>query len=739
MKPTLVIGEWEVDPISGQIRRSDEIRHLRPKAMAVLECLADAKGELLERDVIIARVWNRALVTDEPLTTCIAELRRVLGDEASEPRYIQTVPKRGYRLVATLAAIDESADQVSETVAAAGNTQQKLRFAWLVLPVAALALLAYWAGSSMTGMDPSPPGDSVTDNSPAEPPTIAVLPFLNISSDPENDYIGEGIAEEILNSLTKISDLRVRSRNSSFALQGRNIDISTIAERLKVSYILEGSVRRSSDMLRITAQLIDVEADAHIWSEVFEKDPQNIFEVQGEIATRISDVLEIALDLDQQKQLSDVGTTNKEAYEHYLWGRQLLARRTTISITTAVDVFSRALELDPNYAQAYLGIADANLLLPQYNDLPDADYYESGLEAVNIALQLDPELGEAYPTLGSIREELHDFAGAEEAFEIALTRAPRFATTYHWYGFLLYAMARQEDAHEMLLLAIEQDPLSNLLSYGLSANLVAMGRFDEAEARYRKIIESDPEFSWAYEGMGELNWNGRGQLDAAAEWYEIAIRYDPDSSYFPALLGAIYLDSDKPDEAAEWIGMAMQIQPRSPMARSHDALLHAYNGDYSSAYRIALSILDDDPKHYLALHIARNYDLRNGNLEAAKARYAAGFPELLSSGVQLNVGNFQAAVDLALVLQRMEDGAQADILLDRAWAIASNYPRHGLPYRLSDVKILSLEGRHDDAFGLLVSSIRSGWRPYWWLFLEHDPALEPVRADARFQSLMEEI
>ena len=747
-RPTLIVGDWEIDRIDGTIRQSDETRRLRPKTMDVLLCLAARPDELIERDEIISQVWGRELVTDEPLTTCIAELRRTLGDQATHPTYIQTVPKRGYRLVASVIEKTPEREPAADVThddqpASAGGARASRPVMW-VAGAATMVLLGA-LGAYLIGDTQKPPR---VDTQPAERPqvevstrfpAIAVLPFLNMSADPDEAYFGDGIAEEILVSLTKIDGLRVRSRTSSFTLKDQNLDVGEIARRLKVSHILEGSIRSFDGKLRVSAQLIDVAADTHVWSDVFDKASPNVLEVQGEIATRVSAALEIALDLEQQQQLENVGTTNTEAYNLYLRGRQLLARRSSVSIEKAAEVFSRAVDLDPNYAQAYLGLADANLLLPDYNDRPGADYIKKSLESAQTALRINPDLGEAYATLGSVHDEMRNFAAAEQAFQLALERAPRYPTTYHWYGFMLYRTARQEEAHEMLQLAIEQDPLSNLLSYGFSANLVAMGRFDEAEARYREIIDTDPEFPWAYEGLGELNWNGRGQLDAAAEWYQQAIRYDPDSSYYQALLGAIYLDSGDASAAARWIDGAMRIEPESFVGRIHKALLQTYTRDNAAGYDTALGILEDDPQNHLALTIVRNQDLAAGRLTDAKARYERGYPELLTNDVQPDIGNFQAAVDLALVLRRLGDEEQASLLIERSRKIAEAYPRHGLPYRLSDVKILVFQGRYAEALTLLERSIDSGWRPYWWLFIERDPALEPIRGDARYRQLVQRI
>ena len=736
------IDGWEVDSISGELRRPGETRRLRPKAMAVLCCLVDADGELVERDDIIQQVWGRELISDEPLTTCIAELRRTLEDKASNPKYIQTVPKRGYRFVGNVSEAgpdqDDDGDGSEAGQAPAPKPSRNLLAqpsVWVGMVVVAVLVFVWMTDSRDVDQPPAQSVPQPVAVEAREAPTIAVLPFVNMSPDPENDYFGDGLAEEILNSLTKIDGLRVRSRTSSFALKDQNLDAAMIAERLKVSHILEGSIRRDGDALRVSAQLIDVQADTPVWSEVFDKNTSNIFDLQGEVAGRVTDALEIALNSEQQLELSDAGTRNIRAYELYLQGRQLLARRTSVSISAALERFSLARELDPNYAQAYLGIADANLLLPQYNDHPNARYIQKSLEAVRKALALNPDFGEAYATLGSVYEEMHDFAAAEEAFELALERAPRYPTTYHWYGFMLYRTAQQEAADRMLRLAIEQDPLSHLLSYGMSANLVAMRRFDAAERRYFDIIDADPEFSWAYEGLGELNWNGRGNLEEAARWYEQAIRYDPDSSYFRALLSAIHLDRGDPAAARTVLEQARGDQAESYMIQIHWALLALFEGVSKAASDIVVPLLDTDPQNYLALIVSRNQDILSGNTEAAIARYESVHPEFLEDSPTLHIDNFQSAVDFAYLLIEAGEIDRATRLLDSAWAIAESYPRHGLPYRLSDVKILTLRGQTDKALDALADALDSGWRPYWWLYLNWDAALEPLRSDERFEGI----
>ena len=533
---TIGIGDWQVHRLDGVIRGPDGERRLRPKTMDVLLCLAASPGDVVTRDRLISEVWGRELISDEPLTTCIAELRRSLNDQRGSPRYIQTVPKRGYRLVA---AVSSSSSQAGATAKAARPVEAEMAAAAQVEKLNArsagtrltkagsiIGLIGLTAWLIIEALRMDAPPDTLSVDELGNEPSIAVLPFVSLSAEPDAIFFGAGIAEEILNGLTQIDGLRVTSRTSSFALKDRQLDVATIAERLGVSYILEGSVRRSGNTLRITAQLIDVASDSHVWSEVYEQESQEIFQIQRDISTRVTEALKLALNLSEKERLGIIGTTSASAYDYYLRGRQLIPRRTTVSLEKAAENFEAAIAIDAEFAQAHLGLADTYLLLTDYNDSPDTQWMERSLVAVHEALRLDPELGEAYATLGAVRHEQRDYDGAEAAFLEAVARAPNYPTTYHWYGFFLYDTAQQVKADKYLRMALRQDPLSSALQYGLGANLVAMGQFEEAEQGYQALLGVDPEFAWAYEGMAELNWHGRGRLDLAVDWYQRAVRYD---------------------------------------------------------------------------------------------------------------------------------------------------------------------------------------------------------------------
>ncbi len=725
----LQIGDWEVRPLEGLIRGPSGEQRLRPKSMDVLMRLAASPGELVTRDQLIEDVWGRALISDEPLTACIAELRRTLGDRRDRPSYIQTVPKRGYRLVAAVSSPQKETPAGAETPISAPPSRKPvpryaLAAAALVVMLAAVMTWLWYPADS--GREIAAPEAGATGNA------IAVLPFENLSADPENAFLGDGIAEEILNSLTSLEGLRVTSRTSSFALAQQELDIRELAARLNVTHVLEGSVRRAGDRLRITAQLVEVASDSHLWSEVYDEPATDIFRIQREIATRVADQLKLRFSLTGGRSAADVGTSNPEAYDWYLRGRDQLARRTTQSLEKAIESFRLAHDFDTRFARAYVGLADAYLLMRDYNDRPSEGYLRKALRAADAAIRLDPELGEAWTTLGAIHHEGLDFEAAEQAFAQALELAPRHPKTLHWYGYFLYDTARQNEADKLFREALSRDPLSSILTYAVGTNLIAMGKFDEAEAEFRAIMEMDPEFAWAYEGMAELSWRGRGRLDEAIDWYRRAVAYDPSSADRRALLGQIHLDVGKPEDAADYMDAALALRQDSVFVQAHLALLQLYQGQSEAANETARAALELDASNTLALYVARNHALATSRADEAKQLYAAGFPRLLEPDPLVDRSNFQAAVDLALVLMETGERDQAERLLTRAEPIARAFPRSGLPYALSDVKILALRGDSDAAVEQLNASIDAGWRAYWWVFLEHDPTLAVLREDPAF-------
>src|SRR5262245_30968214 len=387
----------------------DRTVRLEPKIMEVLLCLAEHPGETLSKEQLFQAVWPNIVVTEDVLRRCIGELRRAFDDDARNPQIIETVSKRGYRLLA---------------------------------PVSALAAA------------PAPPESALTDS-------IVVLPFSNMSADPENEYFADGITEEIIDALAQIPGLRVVARSSAFSFKGKYIDLRVLGEQLKVRTVLEGSVRRADNRLRITAQLVSTADGYHLWSERYEREMKDVFAIQEEIAQAIAQRLKITFPWGG-KQLVKISTPNLEAYQSYLKGQTLLYKRGS-AIPRALTCCRRAVELDPNYALAWSALANCYTLLCWYGGEAPQGCMPKATEAARRAAALDPSLAEAHSALAVISLlNRRDRAETEREFARAVQLNTKDIQALSWYGcsYLQPSEERLTEGMEHVKLALASDPLS---------------------------------------------------------------------------------------------------------------------------------------------------------------------------------------------------------------------------------------------------------------------------------------
>src|SRR5581483_6388212 len=341
----LRVGDWLVAPSLNSMSSEGRTVRLEPKVMGVLLCLAQHPGETLYKEQLFQAVWTKTVVTEEVLKRCIAELRRAFNDDARDPRIIETISKRGYRLLAPVSA-----------------------------PVAATV-----------------PAESAVSDS------IVVLPFMNMSADPENEYFADGITEEIIDALAQIQELRVVARSSAFSFKGKHVDLRSVGKQLNVRTVIEGSVRRADNRLRITAQLVCTADGYHLWSEHYDREIKDVFAIQEDIARGIAQRLRITFPW-SEKPLIKIGTPNLEAYESYLKGRGHLNQRGP-AISRAIVCCQRAVDLDPNYALAWAGLADCYTTLCWYGLAVPKDFMPRAIEAARRAVALDASLAEGHVAL----------------------------------------------------------------------------------------------------------------------------------------------------------------------------------------------------------------------------------------------------------------------------------------------------------------------------------------------------
>lgn len=362
--------------------------------------------------------------------------------------------------------------------------------------------------------------------------SIAVLPFVNLSRDPDNEYFSDGITETLLMTLTKLGDLKVISRTSVMTYKGSDKKVRQIGEELGVATVLEGSVQRVGQRVRITAQLIEAETDAHLWAETYDRNLEDIFAIQSEVAEQIATSLKSALTPAEKARIDSRPTESVMAYQQFLKGRYFLARRTEEAIRQAIEQFRQAVEADPSFAQAWAGLADGYALLPSYSNAPAVEASAEARGAAQRALALDPALGEAHAALGLVAQNDWNWAEAEREYRRAIELSPGYSTAYHWYGNLLSDLSRDDEAISTLEYALELDPLSLPVHMGLGVACMYAGRFERAQEIYQKAIDIEPRYLAAHANMASLHLQC-GRFEAAIDALEIVAKlsnflYTPD-------------------------------------------------------------------------------------------------------------------------------------------------------------------------------------------------------------------
>jgi TolB-like protein/Tfp pilus assembly protein PilF len=389
--------------------------------------------------------------------------------------------------------------------------------------------------------------------------SVAVLPFANMSADPENEYFADGMAEEIINALSRIHSLRVASRTSSFAFKGKNEDIGEIGRKLKVSTVLEGGVRKMGNRLRITAELVNVADGYHLWSERYDREIEDVFAIQDEISQAIVKALRVVLSEGEKKAIEKKPQTNIQAYDYYLRGRQFFHQLRRRSLEYARQMFNKAIELDADYALAYTGVADSSSLLYTYFDARDFNLRQAD-KASKRALELEPELAEAHVSRGIVTSLTHNFGEAEKAFEKAMKLEPKMFEAAYWYGMALQAEGRFEDAVKMFERASILRPEDYQSAHFLGQAYRSLGKREDEETHLRR-------------GLSLM---------------ESSLELNPDDARAANLAAGVFASLGEAEPALKYAERSLAIDPEDPM------LLYNVACTYSSLGRIdqAISCLE---------------------------------------------------------------------------------------------------------------------------------------------------
>jgi TolB-like protein/DNA-binding winged helix-turn-helix (wHTH) protein/Flp pilus assembly protein TadD len=593
--PIVRFGTYEVALHSGELRKAGVKIRVQQQPMKLLETLLERPGEVVTREELRGRIWANESFGDfdQAVNIAIAKLRGALGDSAENPQYIETLPKRGYRFIAEVTVVDTDVPTKSQESTAGdrrgtepGHQLQdaeltvtsKLRL-WptrrvivVLTLVLSLLILAVWLFHSR-----------------GHPPTgirsLAVLPLDNLSGDPTQDYFADGMTDELITDLAQIRALRVISRTSVMGYKGVRKPLPEIARELNVDAVVEGTVLRSGDQVRITAQLIQAPADKHLWAESYEGNLRDTLALQKEVARNIAEQIRIEVTPREQAALKSGKAIDPEAYEAYLKGRYFWNKRTADGLKKAVDYFNQAIAKDPNYAAAYSGLADTYALLGdwQYAVMTPKEAMPRANAAAKKALELDDSLGEAHASLAFCLDSFDwDFEAADREFRRAIELNPGYATAHHWYSWHLALLGRNSEAIAEMTKAENLDPLSLIINHDL-AELFLIAHFsDESTEQSRKTIEMDPGFALAHNQLALVYLERHMIVEAIAE-LEKAIQLSGGSPTCIANLARAYAASGR---RAEAVGLLNDLKKRSAPGNAYAseiAMIYAALGDKDQA------------------------------------------------------------------------------------------------------------------------------------------------------------
>jgi len=462
------------------------------------------------------------------------------------------------------------------------HKERKAALGWVIsLIITAVLALGGWLMFHRGGLS----GRTSSSNPTAvvHQPSVGVLPFVNLSAAKTDEYLSDGISEEIITALSKIKGLKVPARTSCFAFKGNQADLGKIGQQLHVSTVLEGSVSKVGNRLHVTAQLINIADGFHVWSETYDRDIDDLLAIRTDVAARVAEALKGQLLGEDRRQLSKRTTDNAAAHRLYLQGRYLWNRRTGENLKQSIEHFSQAIGQDPSYALAYAGLADCYVVLSQYTGLPARETYPKARAAALKALELDGSLGEPHATLGFIRAFFDwDWGGAEAEFLRAIELAPNYATAHHWFARVLDVLRRHEQALAEGRRAQEIDPLSPVINANLGLEFYLTGKEDLAAETLQDQIALDPSFVVAHDGLG-LVYLKQGKLSQAVTEFETMHRLDGSGAYGLGDLGLAYARAGRTNDAQKMLLQMEELQQKGQDCRVAIALVqHALGQDMNA-------------------------------------------------------------------------------------------------------------------------------------------------------------
>jgi TolB-like protein/DNA-binding winged helix-turn-helix (wHTH) protein/Flp pilus assembly protein TadD len=604
-----LFDDVKVDCANLRVQKGGSPRKITPRAFQVLVYLLEHHGRIVGKQELFDEVWKERFVTDNALSRIIKEIRQVIGDDADEPRYIETIPKRGYRFIAEVTDVEAETltngiSRTRLTVEVAGSEvapmasdhaeeidreapalvtdrsreRGRLTQRWqltaislVALTLAAIIYVKFFRGSSSL--------------SAGDIKSLAVLPLENLSGDPSQEYFADGMTDALIGDLAKIRGLQVISRTSSMRYKGANKPLREIASELKVDAVIEGTVLRSGNRVQVRAQLIRAATDRHLWSETYERDLRDVLALQSEIAHAVAREIQIKLMPAERARLTNNRPINRKAFDDYLQGRFLYwNRRTDENLQKAIGFFQSAVKEDPTHAPAYVGLADCYNALgtEMMSAMTPMDARRLAEEAANKALEIDNEIAEAHATLGFVKHGNWDWASADQEYKRAIDLNPNYAQAHTGYGLFLVSKGRFEEAIAEANRAQELDPFSLAISSQRGFILENARRYDEAIEQLRRVIAMDQNNYQAHWFLGHT-YAASGRIDEAIAASEkaAALSRTPGALGF---LGMCYGLAGRKAEASKVLNELLELKRRRYVTPPSLANVYIGLGDKDQAF-----------------------------------------------------------------------------------------------------------------------------------------------------------
>ena len=518
-------GDFELDQEAGELRQNEKKVRLQEQPLQLLQILLETPGKVITREELQKRIWasDTFVDFDHGINNAINRLREALGDTAETPRYVETLPRRGYRFIGKL---ERDAPKVR---------------------------------------------------------SLAVLPLEDLSHDPAREYFADGLTEALITILAKIGDLRVVSRTSAMHYKGVHKPLREIARELEVDTVVEGTVLRVGKRVRITAQLIDAAEESHLWAESYERDLRDVLTLQSEIAQSIAREIKIKLTPQERAQLAEAPPVDPDAYEAYLKGRYYWNKSSGEALSKGAECFRLAIEKDPQYAVAYAGLADCANRGGWFGFLAPKDGFGKGKELVGKALSITPHLCEAHASLGwALTHYDFDFVEAERAFLRSIELNARYATAHEWFGMLLGGLSRFDEATAEFAKAVRLDPLAPVIHIAWAWIYFHARRYEEALEQSDRTLELDPGFLPSCYLLGTVQmFRGHQELSIAA--YKRGVEASSGAPSYLGGLGWAYANAGRKTEARSVLSQLCEMRKQRYVMATNMALIHAGLGEKEEA------------------------------------------------------------------------------------------------------------------------------------------------------------